>query len=531
MLKLPLVVPTLVSVASFVLASAHAFANEPAAPIEPPAAPAQAAAVQKRGHRHLPPPSVRFDAEYRLLTLGLTNLPVDELGTRFGQKLWLEQRLKLMGRFQTEDQLFKAEIGGYLFNGQLAGDITTVGATGGRLLFPRNHLDAFRRFEPRRAMLEFLTPAGLFRVGHQTNNWGYGILANSGENTLDFDDQRLGDLVERVAFATKPWRSSSGAARNIVTALAFDLVYRDSNSSLIDGDVGLNAIGSIFYQQQDSFLGFFGVFRHQRDRDGDRINAAALDVHWRIDHHPKAFPIRMHFGVEGVALLGQTSRVRPDARPEGVDLVSMGGLARFGIEDRSQRFGFAVDSGFASGDNDSNDSTLRQHTLHPDFRVGMVLFPEVLGALSARNADRAADPARVGQAPAGTENLPTNGGVQNAFYVWPRVFVRPWPWLTLRVGLLYARTLADFQSPFLTFRAGGVARNPYDGPGDKRDLGYEVQAGVRFSKQMPMGFTVHAGVEWGHLFPGAAFENAAGQRIADVDRVIGRVVLEWRGPN
>lgn len=470
-------------------------------------------------------PSWQLRAEYRFLGLGLSSMPVDELGTRFGQKAWTEQRLALYGRYVHEDLKLKFELGGYFFNGQLSGDITNVGAVGGRLLFPRNHLDAFRRYEPRRAVLEWQSPIGLLRVGHTTNSWGYGILANTGENELDFDDQRLGDLVERIAFATKPF----GAHSNLVTAVAFDVVYRDSNSSLVDGDVGLNAIGSVFWQQRNAFLGFFGTYRHQRDRDGDRINVAALDLHGRLEHSFPTAPVRIHAGFEAVTLLGQTNRVRPDARPEGVDIVSVGGLLRLGVEHRDRKFGFMLDSGFASGDNDTNDGTLRQHTLHPDFRVGMVLFPEVMGALSARNADRAADPARVGQAPAGTDNLPTNGAVQNAVYVWPRVYFRPIPNLTFRLGLLYARTVADFSAPFLTFRAGGVSRTPFDAAGTSHDLGLEIQAGVRYTHELPKGFAVHAGLEWGHLFPGAAFNDAAGRGMVDIDRVIGRVVLEWRG--
>ena len=470
-------------------------------------------------------PHWQLRAEYRLLGIGLSSLPVDELGTRLGQKAWTEQRLSVLGRYINDGLNLKFELGGYLFNGQLSGDVSSVGSVGGRLLYPRNHLDSFRRYEPRRAVLEWQSPIGLLRIGHTTNTWGYGILANSGELELDFDDARLGDLVERIAFATKPF----GARSNLVTALAFDVVYRDSNSSLVDGDVGLNAIASVFWQQRSAFVGFFGTYRHQRDRDGDRINAAALDLHARMEHTFPAAPVRVHAGFEVVTLLGQTNRVRPDARPEGVDIVSAGGVLRLGVEHSDRKFGITVDTGFASGDNDSNDGTLRQHTLHPDFRVGMVLFPEVMGALSARNADRAADPARVGQPPAGTENLPTNGSVQNAVYVWPRVFFRPIPNLTFRAGLLYARTVADFSAPFNTFRAGGISRTPFDAAGTSHDLGLEVQAGVRYTHELPKGFAIHAGLEWGHLFPGAAFNDAAGRGMVDIDRVVGRFVLEWRG--
>jgi len=484
-----------------------------------------------------PKPESYFSAEYRFLTQGLTNIPVDEIGTRGGQRLYAEQRLKVMGQYAIPDQYLRIELGAYLFNGMLAGDTTSVGAD--KMLFPRNHLDAFRRYEPRRAMLAWTSTVGELRVGHQTNNWGYGILANSGENELDFDDQRLGDLVERIAFITRPFQSlGNNFGKNFYTALAFDVVYRDTNANLIDGDFGTNAILSAFYATQSTFVGFFGTFRHQVDRDDDRINVGALDLHARITRPLGAGGEWSYsLGAEGVLLVGTTSRVRPDASPQGVDVLTGGGIARFSLDytpqkDLPSKFGFTFEAGYASGDNDSNDGTTRLHTFHSDYRVGMVLFPEVMSAMTARSSDRAGDPARVGRPPAGTENLPSNGSVQNAVYVWPRVHFRPIKGLTLRAGLLYARSVADVSTPFLSFRAGGLNRNFLDGPGDAHDLGIEVQLGVRYV--MPLfaskvkNLNLHLGAEWGHLFPGAAFTDAQGNRMADVDRFIGRAMLEWK---
>lgn len=477
-------------------------------------------------------PESYFAAEYRFLTQGLTNLPVDELGTRLGQKLWAEQRLKVMGQYAIPEHYLRVELGAYLANGLLVGDVTSVG--GDRLLFPLQHLDAFRRYEPRRAMLAWTTPIGELRIGHQTNSWGYGILANSGEQELDFDDARLGDLVERLAFITKPFaKGGSDFGRNFYTALAFDVVYRDTNANLIDGDTAINAVLSAFYANQTSFLGFFGTFRHQQDRNDDRINVGAFDVHGRTTFQVPDSDWSWSMGAEAVAIVGTTSRLRPDARPEGVDVLSGGGVARLSFDYKPwkpglSRFGFVVEAGFASGDNDSNDSATRLHTFHSDYRVGMVLFPEVLAGLSARNADRAGDPARVGTAPSGTRSLPSNGSVQNAAYAWPRIYFRPLPNLTLRAGALYARSVADVTSPYLTFRAGGVNRNWFDGRADQHDLGWEVQLGARYTVEPAKNLFVHLGLEWGHLFPGAAFSDAAGNKMADVDRFIGRVALEWR---
>lgn len=466
-------------------------------------------------------PVYKLSAEYRLLGLGLTDLPVDETGTLYGQKRWVEERLRVLGEIGLPARDLRFELGVDLFSGQLAGDITSVGAATGHLLWPRHHLDAFRRFEPRRAMVAWRTPVGELRVGHMTSNWGLGILANSGEHLLEFDDQRLGDLVERVAFATMP-------LENLFTALAFDVVYRDPNASLIDGDLGFNVIGSVFYRTSRSFLGFYGVYRHQRDRDGDTIDVGVFDVAGSITRKLGRTGLVGTIGFEGVLFAGSTSRLRLDLQPEGVDVLAAGGAVRASVEHEPTRLGFTFEVGLASGDNDRGDATARAFTFHPDYRVGLVLFPEVLGAFSARAADRLGDRARVGTPPSGAENLPTNSGVQNAVYVWPRVFFRPLSDLILRAGLLYARAVADVIDPFLTFRAGGVNRNFFDGPADRRDLGLEVQLGVRYSRTLIDTLRIHLGFEWGHLFPGDAFSSPSGVRMGDVDRFIGRLMLEWQ---
>jgi hypothetical protein len=463
-------------------------------------------------------PTYALQAEYRWLTLGLTNLPLDEQGTRLGQKLWNEQRLRVIGGITLPGPQLRFELGADLFHGLVSGDTTGAGA--GYLLYPRNHLDAFRRYEPRRALLAWRTSAGELRLGHQTNDWGLGILANSGERELEFGEQRLGDLVERILFASNP-------AKNLYTAFAFDVVYRDTNANLIDGDVGLNAVGSIFYRTARSFFGFFGTFRHNRDRDGDRVNVGALDLAGDFQKtYGKNLLLRL--GFEGLLLVGTTSRLRPDAQPEGVDVLAGGAVVRASFEHQPSRFGFTVEVGLASGDNDRGDTTQRALSFHPDYRVGLVLFPEVLAAMTARSADRLGDRSRVGTPLSGTENVPTNGSVTNAIYVWPRIYFRPLENLVLRLGLLYARAVADLADPFLSFRAGGVNRNFFDASADRRDLGFEMQAGVGYTQPLVGKLALHLGLEWGHFFPGAAFTDTAGARMVDVDRFTGRVILSWK---
>ena len=128
----------------------------------------------------------------------------------------------------------------------------------------------------------------------------------------------------------------------------------------------------------------------------------------------------------------------------------------------------------------------------------------------------------------GTENVPTQGSVTNAVYVWPRIHFRPLENLVLRLGLLYARAVADLVDPFLSFRAGGVNHNFFDASANRRDLGFEMQAGVGYTQTLIGQLVLHLGLEWGHLFPGSAFTDAAGSRRVDVDHFTGRVILSFK---
>ncbi len=469
-------------------------------------------------------PAPRFEASagYRLIGAGLSAIPLDEQGTELGRKAWIEQRLRLMATFRPRRlRSLRVELGADLFSGQLAGDTSAVGAR--FLRQPRDGLDAHQGFEPRRAMVAWRSRHGELRAGHQASDWGYGILANSGERELDFGDQRLGDLVERLAFVTMP-------RPDLFVALGVDLVYRDSNAELLDGDVGINAVGSVFFRRQRTFLGFYSALREQWDDGGERLEVLALDLHGRHGGQLLDGQVDWEAGFEGVLLLGSTSRVRPEPDLDGAVVATGGAVARGGLTYRPWRIGLSFEAGLAAGDNDRNDDTVRHLTFHPDYRVGLILFDQALAGMTARSADRLADPSHVGQAPLGTRAVPTNGGVQNAFYLWPRIWFEPLERLVLRFGLLHARAVADLVDSYSTNLVGGGSnRGFYGGPGSARDLGLEIQLGARYRIALRHGFSLHLGLEWARLFHGGAVVDETGRSmLPDLDRVVGRVLVDWR---
>ena len=114
-------------------------------------------------------------------------------------------------------------------------------------------------------------------------------------------------------------------------------------------------------------------------------------------------------------------------------------------------------------------------------------------------------------------------------YLWPKLTYRPLTGLALRAGLLYARALAQVADPYSSnTNAGGVNRNFFGGSADAHDLGMEIQLGARYALPLHRTLTLSLGVEYAHLFHGAAFADADGEALVDLDRVGGRLLLDWR---
>ncbi len=168
---------------------------------------------------------------------------------------------------------------------------------------------------PRWLYLDWMSPVGLVRVGQQPSHWGMGILANDGDHPTLFGDYRDGSIVERVLFATRP----GGKDSPFNVALAGDLVFKDPNADLVDGDRAFEGVLAAFYQDSDdNMLGLYGVYRDQR-RDTDAPLAQAFDEKlqvWVMDSagrfNAKIPGARGHVfgGYEVAYVLGKTNYVR-----------------------------------------------------------------------------------------------------------------------------------------------------------------------------------------------------------------------------
>ena len=160
----------------------------------------------------------------------------------------------------------------------------------------------------------------------------------------------------------------------------------------------------------------------------------------------------------------------------------------------------------------------------------MILFEDLMAGVSDSSAfnavyvfDEGGDVRTMG-----ADLLPNNGAVTNAVYINPTVKVTPMEGLETILGVVWARTATDFVDPTLDFLYGGGwgEINPFGGPSDNHDLGWEIDVGVSYAWDKPF-WDLILGVQYGHFFPGDVFEDADGNRMDDIDKVQGRFTFIW----
>lgn len=392
---------------------------------------------------------------------------------------------------------------------------------------PRDALLPYGLLDMRWGYVEWDSPLGDVRIGQQGFTWGYGILANDGDQAPVFGDYRYGDIVERVSLATRP----GGRDGDVVVAAATDLVYRDRSVSLADGDIAAQGVLAAFYQPhacaercERRRVGALVAFRDVSFRDGTAMHVVAGDALARWEWPTPDRRGRVFAGVE-VALVAGTTDVGRGTFTGPQDLLQYGGAAELGIE-RPGAFRFALEGGYASGDRNPLDGTQRTFTFNPSHRVGMILFPELLAWESARAAGVAGDPALAARAPTGLRLLPTNGAPSGAAYFYPTARIELSRRIDLRLGAVLGYATTDRVDP-ASVQLYGTARNARGGDPSKRDLGLELDLGLHARMPLSGRLTLTGGVQGAVLFPGAAFHDAAGVGPGTLATATARVGMEF----
>jgi len=488
---------------------------EPTDPLEEATSDAERARIEgeRRDQRYAP--SVSLHGEYRLRFNMMSDIPLQTqertgLPGELGQNYWANQWLRATGELKLGETFrFSAQLD--LADGPIGGD-EAAGVSAAEL--PRDGEEAFdgRGLELRWLYGEWNSPIGVFRAGLQPSHWGLGLIANDGTRAPPFGDYRYGNTNLRLLFATRPL----GRDVPFTVALAGDVVYRDPVARLPDGERALQSVLAAFYGDGVSkTIGAYVVYRSQHDEvqglEGEDLGEDTLRVwimdlfaQWQWDD-PSGGKLEVAF--EGAHIRGETTLTRSVERPTH-DVRQWLWAAQAG------RRGDIVDGffevGYTSGDSNTEDDVQRRATFHPDHRIGLILFPELMAWQTARSATLAAAAELSARPSPGSGLLPTDGGVAGATYLFNWWDIRPVDFMNIRLGWLWARATSDVVDPYQQ-RAQSRSANYLGGDPRARDLGLELDAMVLFTKELPYDVSLQLGADGGVLFPGKAFDDATGR--------------------
>jgi len=385
-------------------------------------------------------------------------------------------------------------------------------------------------FDFRHLFVKFRLPFGVFEFGQMPSDWGMGMLINGGnqEEGPDFGDIRFGDIVDRALFAFRPLTflgPRSNLARTVALAMAGDIIYRDRYAQLVTsngnagglswGDTAWRVLAALVYDPSpDSRAGLYVARRIQS------YAANGGDLHtWTFDLHLRTlFPLEFTSGIlsfeaEGVEVWGGTSHSANLNSVNDTKVAQQGLAARVLVSKGDVET--ELEGGYASGDANPFDGSATTFQFNRDYKVGMVLFDEVMLFQTQNAARRIADPRIVGRPPVGIDLLPTEGAVANAIYFKPTLRYNP-PVFGKRFRLVgsvlfawAAQLPADVYQSYVSSSQVNVFGAP---PG--KDYGIEVDAAISYRLRMADPFGLELGLQAGHLFPGSAFRRADGTTMA-----------------
>jgi hypothetical protein len=489
----------------------------------------------------------KFPGAYRLRFQNQTDIPVDER-TTLGQEQWAEHRLRIEPHAESYDLSLDAQLD--LLSGMVWGDAVSYAIPAG--LLDRMRDDASAGFRPsafllRRAYLTWRLPWAQIQTGLMGSNWGLGLIASdgNGEDNVDFGDKRWGDNVWRVLFATRPlYMLSEGRIQeDLVSALGVDLVWRDDTGRMLKGDffedgddadaaaglqagdLAVQAVAALRHKRGPLESGLYIALRHQEFANGaGPLTAAAFDLFLRYE---RTFDwLKLTAEGEGAYLRGGTSYVRNISAPQGVAVEQLGAVGRVrgavGIAE------VEVEVGYASGDDNPYDGVIRNFKFDRDFRVGLLLFDEVLAWQSAASAAHLMNPELSGRPPYGVDLLPSQGAVTNAVYVKRVLRLRAPGERGLKITLqqLDAWAAEAPRDAYRSYLNGGGPLNAFGGvPGNT--YGAEFDGAISYFIPLREDVKFEGGLQLAAFIPGDAFTLAQGGTMAPVFGLQARATFTW----
>ena len=389
-----------------------------------------------------------------------------------------------------------------------------------------------KQVQLRKLFLKWTTPIGALIVGRTGSHWGLGMMANSGDDiarewgdTIFGDDRGYGDLVSRVAFATKPmlFFSQSDFAQKLIFVIGADKVRRDDHIRDAMGDEAYQGLGALKYMDGTNELGMYMAYRDLQDRNGAELQAWACDIAGKGD---RRFGDILLYGKGELAYVtGNTNIAANYAHRDSLDVKQLGYVGQVGLSYTPWGAAADIETGYASGDSNPYDGNVRNFSFDPNYNPSLLLFEYVRTAETIAAAANASDPERVAAPPQAIRFLPSQGSVSNT------VYVRPTARYSLgefgaRLAVMWAWSEEDLIDPYNTTMES-EATNFQGGSASNRFLGTEVNVGFDYSFRWEKWVAGTLTLQAGRLQPGNAFMNHSGAIAKGVNRVFGSIQFQW----
>ena len=389
---------------------------------------------------------------------------------------------------------WKFILNGDIANGQFAGQPWNLEGTEHRyhperigILHPDNFLLRNAYLHTQIGKIGILT-------GVMTSHWGLGIVSNDGAHEQEFGRADYGDRMLRTALYTK--------VANAIITVAGDVVLEDDIGGDSDGFRSYQALTSLRlpFSQTDQ-IGFLGLYRDQTEISSKHtLKGFFLDAYGMFSK--SMGDITVSAQAEAAYLHGTTNRLSNRNHPEGLDVRSFGSAFRLGAE-HAKIGKLGINGGFASGDSDPSDGTYSTFTFDRDHNAGSLLFDVHQAAREIAEYNLLTDPQHAGQPPDGVEALVTEGAIRQSMYIQPYLQYNVIPSFNLRLGSVLAWSTTPIQSPFVSYRNGGVALNHLGESTDGYLLGTELNWRATFLQPFSDKQSVSLYVEGAHLLPSA----------------------------
>lgn len=463
-----------------------------------------------------------FHGQVRQRYIRLTSFPLDSSGASHGQpyrdtvRLFVESQMSFSRSFWLRTNL-------QLLDGQILGPDGTV--DGGRAGAQWRNRGVLDHFFLRESVIQVPIGIGVVRAGRMPVHWGLGMIVNDGQ-TEDawFSDARGGDIVNGLVVDVQPlFPFTQGRLGQAVhLTLGADLIERDELAVRDRGDLAWRVSGSLTWQEPTLTAGFHMHVRDATREGGDRVTHIVFDV--AGDWHARlTSDLALRLAGELAVITGTSRTTPPTGTMAESELRQLGGALRAELEDAAHNLEYGLQLGFASGDDEPFDGTDSELRFDPSFKVGMILFEEVLARSSARRWDVLVADRQTTWPTQRPGVLPTDGSIANAIYIAPRVR------LTLCEGCFRAEAggvVAFAAEPLIDPGAkaapdGGEDKNAWGGASDTGPLGYEVNAAAAFAFDLEDAVRFSVGTQYGVFLPGQALETA-------VDDASVGTIHKWR---